>query len=263
MDITSILGVLIGAALIVQGIGFDKLGNFWNPASILIVVGGSLAAVIASYPLNKLKSMGKHMGMLMSGKKFEAASTIDQLIDMAQIARKNGLLALEEKANALQDPFFKQAVMLVVDAVEAEKVREMLEGSVDNMAARHEDCAGIWDKASAFAPAFGMIGTLVGLINMLKGLNLDAGGASDIGENMSVAMITTFYGCILANLLFSPIAKKLRIRNEEEILYKQLIIEGVLGIQTGDNPKSLKERLVTFLDTKQQLKLLESESGGE
>ena len=125
---------------------------------------------------------------------------------MAQIARKNGLLALEEKANALQDPFFKQAVMLVVDAVEAEKVREMLEGSVDNMAARHEDCAGIWDKASAFAPAFGMIGTLVGLINMLKGLNLDAGGASDIGENMSVAMITTFYGCILANLLFSPIA---------------------------------------------------------
>ena len=98
---------------------------------------------------------------------------------------------------------------------------------------------------------------------MLKGLNLDAGGASDIGENMSVAMITTFYGCILANLLFSPIAKKLRIRNEEEILYKQLIIEGVLGIQTGANPKSLKERLVTFLDTKQQLKLLESESGGE
>lgn len=263
MDITTILGIILGVALILQGIGFDKLGNFWDPGSLLIVLGGTVAAVIASYPLGKLKSMGKHMGMLLSGKKFEPASTIDQLIDMAQIARKNGLLALEEKANALQDPFFKQAVMLVVDAVEAEKVREMLEGSVDNMAARHEECAGIWDKASAFAPAFGMIGTLVGLINMLKGMDLDAGGSSTIGQDMSVAMITTFYGCMFANLIFTPISKKLRIRNDEEILYKQLIIEGVLGIQTGDNPKSLKERLVTFLDTKQQLKLLESESGGE
>lgn len=261
MDITTILGIVLGAVLIVQGITVGKLGNFWDPGSVLIVVGGTLAAVIASYPLSKLKAMGKHMGMLVSGKKFEPASTIDQLIDMAQIARKNGLLALEEKANALQDPFFKQAVMLVVDAVEAEKVREMLEVSVDNMAARHEDSAGIWEKASACAPAFGMIGTLVGLINMLKGMNLDAGGSSSIGADMSVAMITTFYGCILANLIFSPIAKKLRIRNEEEILYKQLIIEGVLGIQTGDNPKSLKERLVTFLDTKQQLKLLESDGG--
>ena len=133
MDITTILGIVLGAVLIVQGITVGKLGNFWDPGSILIVVGGTLAAVIASYPLSKLKAMGKHMGMLVSGKKYEPASTIDQLIDMAQIARKNGLLALEEKANALQDPFFKQAVMLVVDAVEAEKVREMLEGSVDNI----------------------------------------------------------------------------------------------------------------------------------
>lgn len=261
MDITSILGLVLGAFLVVQGIGFGSLGNFWDPASLLIVVGGALSATIASYPLSKLKSVGKHMGMLLSGKKYDPASTIDQLIEMAQIARKNGLLALEEKANALQDPFFKQAVMLVVDAVEAEKVREMLEGSVDNMAARHEECAGIWEKAAGFAPAFGMVGTLVGLINMLKGMDVTSGGSSSIGQDMSVALITTFYGSLLGNLVLTPIGKKLRIRNEEEILYKQLIIEGVLGIQTGDNPKSLKERLVTFLDTKQQLKLLEAGNG--
>ncbi|MCI9198362.1 MAG: motility protein A [Lachnospiraceae bacterium] len=262
MDITSILGLVIGFALIVYGIGFGALGNFVDVQSLAIVFGGSLAAVIASYPLGKLKSVIRHTGMLLSGKKYDPAVTIDQLVDMAQIARKNGLLALEEKANALDDPFFKQAVMLVVDAMEADKVREMLEGSVDNMAARHEDCAGIWDKAGGYAPAFGMIGTLIGLINMLKNMDVTSGGSSSIGQDMSVALITTFYGCVLANLIYLPIGKKLRIRNEEEILYKQIIIEGVLGIQTGDNPKNLKERLVSFLDTKQQLQILESDGSG-
>jgi len=260
MDITSILGLVLGAFLIVFGIGFGSLGNFWDPQSILIVFGGSLAAVIASYPLSSLKSLIRHTGMLISGKKYDPAVVIDQLVDMAQIARKNGLLALEEKANALEDPFFKQAVMLVVVAMEAEKVREMLEGSVENMAARHEECAGIWMKAAAYAPAFGMIGTLIGLINMLKGMDVTSGGSSTIGQDMSVALITTFYGCILANLIYQPIGKKLAVRNDEEILYKQIIIEGVLGIQTGDNPKNLKERLVSFLDTKKQLELLQSDS---
>lgn len=264
MDITSILGLVLGAVLIVFGIGFDSLGNFVDPPSLLIVFGGSLAAVIASYPLSSLKSVVRHTGMLLSGKKYDPAVVIDQLVDMAQIARKNGLLALEEKANALEDPFFKQAVMLVVDAMEAEKVREMLEGSVENMAARHEECAGIWMKGAAYAPAFGMIGTLIGLINMLKGMDVTSGGGN-IGQDMSVALITTFYGCILANLIYQPIGKKLSVRNEEEILYKQIIIEGVLGIQTGDNPKNLKERLVSFLDTKKQQELLQSDgsSGGE
>lgn len=105
-----------------------------------------------------------------------------------------------------------------------------------------------------------MIGTLIGLINMLKGMDVTSGGSSTIGQDMSVALITTFYGCILANLIYQPIGKKLAVRNDEEILYKQIIIEGVLGIQTGDNPKNLKERLVSFLDTKKQLELLQSDS---
>lgn len=261
MDITSILGLVLGAFLILNGIGFDKLGNFFDPPSILIVVGGCLAAVIGSYPLGTLKSVLKHMGMLINGKKYDPTAVIDQVVDMAQLARKNGLLALEEKANALDDPFFKQALMLVVDATDAEKVREILESAVDNMASRHEECVGIWEKAAAYAPAFGMIGTLVGLVNMLKGLDLSSGGSSSIGENMSVALITTFYGCILANLIFMPIAKKLRIRNEEEILYKGIIIEGVMGIQSGENPKNLRERLLSFLDTKRQMQLLEEGAG--
>ena len=132
---------------------------------------------------------------------------------------------------------------------------------LDIMAQRHEESLGIYEKASAFAPAFGMIGTLVGLVNMLKGMDIESGGAGNIGQDMSVALITTFYGCMFANLLFSPIAKKLRVRNEEEFLYKQIMIEGILAIQSGDNPKFLKEKLVTYLGQKERAKILDAEGG--
>lgn len=113
------------------------------------------------------------------------------------------------------------------------------------------------------APAFGMIGTLVGLVNMLKGMNIDEGGAGEIGPAMATALITTFYGCVLANMVFSPIAKKLRIRNEEELLYKQIMIEGILAIQSGDNPKFLKEKLVTYISQKERMKVLDVEGAAE
>lgn len=151
--------------------------------------------------------------------------------------------------------------MLIVDATEPEEVRNMLENELELMAQRHDEGAGIYEKASAFSPAFGMIGTLIGLVNMLKGMDLDSGSAGNIGPDMAVALITTFYGCMLANLLFLPIAKKLRIRNEEEMLYKQIMIEGILSIQSGDNPKFLKEKLLTFISQRDREKLLALEGG--
>ena len=165
----------------------------------------------------------------------------------------------------MEDPFYKRSVMLIVDATEAEKVKEVLEAEVESMAARHDEEVAIYERGSATAPAFGMIGTLIGLINMLKNMNLDDGASSSIGLNMSVALITTLYGVVLANLVFNPIAKKLEIRNNEEILYRQIIIDGVLGIQAGDNPKTLKERLVSSLKKSQQAALLDEtgEGGGK
>lgn len=265
MDISSILGIIVGAVVIVWGIGFGSLGNFWDPNSLAIVLGGTIAAVIASYPLKTLKQMFKHTKILISGNKFRPEEAIDKLVEMAQLARKNGLLALEEQANELEDPFFKQGILLVVDAMDEEKVRAMLEQEIDNMAERHDASAEIYDKAAAFAPAFGMIGTLVGLINMLKGMDLSSGSSSSIGEDMSVALITTFYGCVIANLIFMPIAKKLRIRNDEELLYKQIILEGVIGIQEGDNPKNLKEKLVSHLSEQHKAQILneDGEEGAE
>ena len=126
---------------------------------------------------------------------------------------------------------------------------------------RHEESLGIYEKAANYAPAFGMIGTLVGLVNMLNGMDIDAGASSDIGPAMATALITTFYGCVLAHLFLSPIAKKLRVRNEEELLYKQIMIEGLLAIQSGDNPKFLKEKLLTYLSYNDRSKLQDGEEG--
>ena len=152
--------------------------------------------------------------------------------------------------------------MLVVDAAEEDEIRSRLENELDAIADRHDSGVAIYEKASSYAPAFGMIGTLVGLVNMLKSMNLDSGGASTLGEDMSVALVTTFYGCILANLIFSPMAKKLRIRNDEEMRYRQIMVEGIMSIQAGDNPKFLKEKLASYLDQKMQTKILNSDGSG-
>lgn len=262
MDITSILGVIIGTVLIVfVGISPAKLGNFWDGPSIAIVLGGTIAAAIASYPFGRLKTLLKHTKILYQGKKYNIGALIDTLVEMAQLARQNGLLALEEKANEIDDMFFKQGIMLIVDATEPEEVRNLLESDVDAMLTRHEDCIGIYQLMEAKAPAFGMIGTLVGLVNMLKGMNLEGeGGAGDIGPAMATALITTFYGCVLAHLIFAPIAAKLKVRNDEELLYKQIMIEGILAIQAGDNPKFLREKLVTFVSQKERQKLLDPDA---
>lgn len=262
MDISTIVGVLMGLVLIVLGIGFSQLGNFWDLTSFLIVVLGTVAVLIASYPFKVLKNIPKHLKIMTQGNKYDPMKYIDELVEFAQIARKNGLLALESKANEQTDPFFKQSLMLIVDGTDAEKIKEMLSNDLDYLSERHADIVGLYEKGSAVAPAFGMIGTLVGLVNMLKNMDPTAGGASTLGADMSVALVTTFYGCVLAHLIFGPIANKLSIRNNEEYVCKQIIIEGVLAIQSGQNPKFLKEKLISFLSQKQR-DLASDEGGGK
>ena len=268
MDLSTPIGLIVCAVLIVWGIKIDKLGNFWDPQSIAIVIGGTIGAVISSYPFRILKDVPKHFLLLTRGKKYDIPKVVDQLVDLAMLARQSGLLALEEKSEELKEPFLKQSILMIVDASDPDKVRNNLEKQMDDMAARHDEAAGLYEKASSYAPAFGMIGTLIGLINMLKGLNLDGGGgASSLGQDMSVALITTFYGSAFANVILQPIAKKLRIRQSEEELYCMTVIEGVMGIQAGDNPKILREHLLTCMKQSQQKKLLlkaeKSGGGGE
>ncbi|MCI8673186.1 MAG: motility protein A [Lachnospiraceae bacterium] len=264
MDLTTIIGWILGIVLIINGITVGKLGNFADGPSVLIVVGGTLAAIIASFPLSTLLDIPKHFTILFRGKKYDIPKVVDQIVDMAMVARQNGLLALEEKAEEIKDPFFKRSIVLIVDANDPDKVRTILETEIDSMLDRHDQAASLYEKGSAYAPAFGMVGTLVGLINMLKGMDLSGsgGGASTLGQDMSVALITTFYGSALSNLFFHPIAKKLRIRQSEELLYCSTIVEGVMAIQAGENPQYLREHLLAGVKQSKQKKLLAKAPAG-
>lgn len=262
MDLSSIIGIIGGLAIVIWGIMLSgSIMNFYDISSIVIVLGGTISAIIASFPFSVLKDIPHHMVLLVQKKKYDHDKCIDTLVDFATEARKNGLLALEQKSEEITDLFFKNAIMLIVDAHDPAEVKERLNNELDFLFERHERGISIYERGSAFAPAFGMLGTLIGLINMLKGLDLTSGANDSLGISMSIALVTTFYGVILSNMVFAPIAKKLTIRNDEEYLYKQLIIEGVLAIQKGDNPKFLKEKLVCFLGEKKRV--AESSEEGE
>ncbi|MFI3173903.1 MAG: MotA/TolQ/ExbB proton channel family protein [Bacillota bacterium] len=260
MDITSIVGNVLAIVLLVSGIGIARVGNFIDPGSLLIVAFGTMAAIIIAFPLEVLKQVPKHMKIMFLKSPFEPMYYIDQLEEMAVMARKNGLLALEEKANDMEDPFMQTGLMLIVDATAPEKVKEFLDTDLENTADRHAAAIALYSKAGEFAPGLGMIGTLIGLINMLMGLDLTAGPGNLTGD-MGVAMITTFYGSVMANLMFLPMANKLSLKNDDELLCKQIIIEGVLAIQEGENPKFLKEKLIAFLPN--HMKNADKKGGGE
>lgn len=261
MNITYIIGIVLTFAAMLMGMvqgetfgtfKFEDLGSFFDVASIFIVVVCTLSVVAASFPPSMLKSIPKHFAILFNTKRYNPLSYVDQLVELAQVARKNGLLALEEKANQQTDPFFKQAIMLIVDANDPDKVRDILNNDIEITASRHETVVGMYEKASAVSPAFGMVGTLIGLIKMLNSMDPSAGGTSSIGTSMAVALITTLYGCILAHVIFNPIASILTTRNEEETLCRMIIVDGIMSIQSGENPKFLKEKLLTFMTQQQR-----------
>lgn len=260
MNLTFILGIVGGFILLIIGMSlgsgegavlglfkFGQLANFADAASVFIVLGGTLATIIAGHPGKMLAKFPKHLGIIFNQKKFNPTAVIDEVVEFAQIARKNGLLALEERANQLEDPFFQKSIMLIVDGNDSDKVRDMLTSDIEQLSTRHDDVASMYEKASAAAPAFGMVGTLIGLINMLVNMDPES-GSSSIGKDMGTALITTFYGVILANLIFNPIANNLRTRDEEECLCRQLIVEGVMAIQSGENPKFIREKLEGYLE---------------
>ena len=265
MNITYIIGTVAAFAVMIIGMmqggsgGFitvSQLGNFIDPASVFIVIGCTFAVLIASFPISALTAVPKHFAVIMNAKRYDPMAIIDKLVELAQIARKSGLLALEEKGNQESDPFFKQCIMLIVDNNDADQAKEIMMNDIEQSSARHEAGAGMYDRGSSVAPAFGMVGTLVGLINMLKAMDVESGGGN-LGPAMATALVTTLYGCVLAHMIFGPIANQLRQRDEEEMLCKLIIVEGIMSIQAGSNPKALREKLLTFVAQRQR------EGGGE
>ena len=257
MNITYIIGFIGAVVVMLVGMMFggpdpnqlltpSQLGNFFDPASIFITIGCTIMIIVASFPPSALKDIPKHIKVLMNTKGNDPLAIIDELVDLAQVARKNGLLALEEKGNQQENPFFKQCIMLIVDNNDADQAREIMMNDIEQASARHDFGAGMYEKGSSVAPAFGMVGTLVGLINMLKQMDVASGGGN-LGPAMATALVTTLYGCVLAHMVFGPIASQLRQRDEEEMLCKLIIVEGIMSIQAGSNPKALREKLLTFV----------------
>lgn len=273
-DLMSAIGLFFGVVLIIFGIMLVKsttdagtseysisvinLKNFLDPSSVLIVIGGVAATLMIAFPAEQFKRVPKHMRIIFSPQAFEPDEYIDILTECAKKARINGLLALEENVNEIQNVFLKNSLQMVVDSIDPEKVKLQMESWIDSVDERHTRERAFYDKGATLSPAFGMIGTLIGLINMLKVLD----DVASVGPNMAVALLTTFYGSCLANIFFIPISNKLRVRHEEEYLCMQIVYEGVQAIQAGENPKLIREKLVHLLPQYEQSGLLE-ENGQE
>lgn len=262
MDISTFVGIILGIAFLMLGIMIEgSLGSYYDRASIMITLGGTIAATLISFPMPKLLDTLRSTKHIFFGKDLNADEAIDRIIELANVARREGLLALEEAIMELNDDFLKKGILLIVDGTDPELVRNILETELYFIEERHSTGQSLFETLGALSPAFGMIGTLIGLINMLKTLE----DPSSVGPNMAVALVTTFYGAILAYLFFLPMARKLKVRSGEEILLKEILIEGMLSIQAGENPRIIEEKLVAFLSPKlrQRAKEAKEKESGE
>ncbi|MDD4698848.1 MAG: MotA/TolQ/ExbB proton channel family protein [Oscillospiraceae bacterium] len=247
MDISTIIGFVAGIAVLIYGIMTNgSLISFFDVGSIYITLGGTAAAMLMNFPIKSLKTIIPACRKAFFSKSVSPVKIIDNIVELAEQARKGGLLSLEKAVKEYDDPFLIRGVMTMIDSHDQETVRSVLENEVSCIEDRHIATQTILEKGAAYAPAFGMIGTLVGLINMLKHLD----DPDSLGPSMSIALVTTFYGSVLANVIFLPLAGKLKTLDESELLCKQIVIEGILAIQVGENPRLIKEKLLGYLPSK-------------
>ncbi len=254
MDLTTIIGIIAGFAVIVLGIASSgDVTSFFDRASVFIVFGGTISAVIIAYPIHELVGVISVVRKTVFSKTMPIAETIATLVSFAERARREGILALERHMEEIEDDFLSKGIQLAVDGTEPELMRSILATELDYLEKRHTSGQGILSTCGALSPAFGMIGTLIGLVLMLQTMQ----DPSTIGPKMAVALITTFYGALLANLVFIPLTGKLKRRSEEEVLMKELMIEGILSIQSGDNPRIVEQKLTSFIPPKLRRQIVE------
>jgi chemotaxis protein MotA len=260
LDLATIGGLVAGIFFIVFSIAKEgELTSFLHVASAMITFGGAFAATLISYPLADFLKSLKAAKLVFSSKQLNEGEIIKKIIELSNIARKEGLLALEEAAESIDDEFMKKGILLIVDGTDPELVRNILETELIFIEGRHKSIQGFWEKVGEFGPAWGMIGTLIGLINMLKTMS----DPSTIGASMSIALITTLYGSMLANFIALPFANKMKVISEAEILLKEVAIEGLLSIQAGENPRVIEEKLKAFLAPSLRNEISEGEDAGE
>jgi len=250
MDIASVIGVICASALIIGSIlmGTAPFTAFIDIPSILVVIGGSIAAGFICFPLGSMLGSPKVLLKTFFNKSENKLKLIKQIVALAETARRDGLLALESKVNEIENPLVKTGIQMAVDGSTPEVVEQVLRTEADAISARHREGKAIMDQMGRFAPAYGMIGTLLGLIMMLS----DMSDPSKLGAGMAVALITTLYGAIMANVVFCPFAEKLGLLSRAELTVLEIAIRGVMAIQSGESPRAIDQKLRTFLPPKQR-----------
>ncbi|MED5372661.1 MAG: MotA/TolQ/ExbB proton channel family protein [Myxococcota bacterium] len=256
MDLATVGGMVVANGLILTAILLGGVGimAYVDVPSILVVFGGSAGVLAVAFPGGMLKDGMMAGKAAVFGKAPDTGETIKLLSELSNTARREGLLALEGAAAAAEDDFLKRGLLMLVDGHEAEAIESVLFEELSKIEARHKGNAEVWDAMGAYGPAMGMIGTLIGLVAMLKNMSDPAA----IGPAMAVALLTTFYGSYLANLIGIPIAAKLKIRSAEEIAAKAIIANGLLSILNGENPRFMVDRLNAALPPSQRLNLDEA-----
>ena len=245
MDIATIVGLILGVGLILTSImmGGGGIAPFINYPSLMITVGGSIAALMINFPLKSVLGVPTVIKNCFLQKLPDPVAVIEQFSEFAAIARKDGLLALDEKVEEITDPFLKNGIGLVVAGTAKEELQSMLDVEMAYIDERHRTGKKIIDALGAAAPAFGMVGTLIGLVQMLRTLD----DPSQIGGGMATALLTTLYGAVMANLFCIPLAGKLEARNNEELMLRELMVNGMMGLLDGQPPRSVKSALTAFL----------------
>lgn len=249
LDILTVAGVVLGLTLVFWGILIGSpLSAFINWPGLLIVLGGSTGALLVSFPIEQIKQVTKVTMQAIFEERQDVGALAELFAGLAQRARREGLLALEDDLDELPDPFMRNGLQMVIDGFEPESIRDIMETDIRNLSMRHIMGQNVFRTWGSIAPAFGMIGTLIGLVQMLTALD----NPEMIGPGMAVALLTTFYGILLANLVLIPIAGKLAIRSDVEISYREAIVDSLLALQAGVNPRIVQEKLKAYLSPQER-----------
>lgn len=244
MDIATLIGLVAGTGLLLWAIlSKTHLGAFMDAGSVAIVFGGAFAAAMVSFPIKNLLGIARVVKNCFFAKFFDPNELIADMVKYAEVARRDGILALENVTSDIKDPFLVSGIQMAVDGQDPELIETIMMNDLETVEGRHAEGKALFANIGKYAPAFGMIGTLIGLVIMLGNMN----DPSSIGPAMAVALLTTLYGAVLANLVALPLADKLALRSREELTRKMIIIKGVMSIQSGDNPRIVEQKLKTFL----------------
>lgn len=264
-DISTYIGVFAGIAVILIGMALDSgkiklsgLKLFWDLPSVFITVGGSFFTVLISFPMGDIKNLPKTLKNAFIVKQMPGKDIIQKFVELSKKARREGLLSLESEVEAIDDSFIKNGIQMVVDGIEPETIREIMDLEIGEMEKRHVSGINLLKAWAGYGPAYGMIGTLIGLVQMLANLN----DPSALGPGMSKAIITSFYGSVMSNFIFGPLANKLEVKSSEEAGRREMMLEGVLALQAGVNPRIIEDKLKAYLPPKERASISEDQAMG-